>query len=218
MKNNRELEIIQAAYKVFIRYGFARTTMGDLAKEAGLSRPALYLVYPGKAEVFQAVIELLTQSMLDMITSTMETDWPLDRKLIYVLEESIAKLYDQIKANPDAEDLLSPSSPLPGIEHADAKFQAYLADLLKDSVKASGLMATASEIARTLLSAMRGFKAAAIDGKDLRRLIALQVALVCSALGQSVPETHGQRKRSSANTGRSKTAINKLERMHNSVP
>ena len=49
---------------MFFRYGYARTTMADLASAAGLSRPALYLVFPGKAEVFQAVVEWLSEHLL----------------------------------------------------------------------------------------------------------------------------------------------------------
>jgi len=197
MKSDKELQVIQAAYNVFFRYGFARTTMGDLAKEAGLSRPALYLVYPGKAEVFQAVVEWMTDSMLDTIASTLRADWSLERKLAHALEVSIAKGYDEVKAHPDAQDLLSLDSQMPGLEHAYVKLQMCLADLLQDSVKASGLKATADEIARTLMSAMRGFKLVATDSKDLRRLIALQVALVSSALGHAAPGVHSHQKVSS---------------------
>ena len=151
-------------------------------------------MHPGKAEVFRAVLEWLIQSMLDKIAATLKADWPLERKLTHVLEMSIARLYDQVKTHPDAQDLLSLDSRMPGFEDVDVKLQACLADVLEDSVKASGLKATAGEIARTLMSAMRGFKLAATDGKDLRRLIALQVALVSSALGQQVADTQGQRR------------------------
>jgi hypothetical protein len=63
--------------------------------------------------------------------------------------------------------------------------QAYLAELLEGAVRESGLKATAADVARTLASAMRGFKLAAVDGKDLRRLIAMQVALTTAALAPS---------------------------------
>ncbi len=45
-----------AAHEIFIRYGYRRTTMGDLAKASEMSRPALYLLYANKEEVFRAVI------------------------------------------------------------------------------------------------------------------------------------------------------------------
>jgi len=182
MKTDKELKVIQAAHDVFFRYGFARTTMGDLAKEAGLSRPALYLVYPGKAEVFQAVVEWMIDTMLDTIVSTLKPDWSLERRLTHVLETSVCKGYDEVKAHPDAQDLLSLDGQMPGLEHAYEKLHRCLADQLDDTVKASGSTATADEIARTLMSAVRGFKLVAIDGADLRKLIALQVALVSAAL------------------------------------
>jgi len=47
---------LKSAHQIFIRYGYRRTTMGDLAKAAEMSRPALYLLYANKEEVFRAVI------------------------------------------------------------------------------------------------------------------------------------------------------------------
>jgi AcrR family transcriptional regulator len=158
--------------------------MGDLAKAAGMSRPALYLVYPGKEEVFQAVVEWLSDQMLETIRSTLKDDWALERKLMHVLEVSVAQGYDQVKAHPDAQDLLALDSQMPALERAYAKLQANLADLLQAAVEASGLKASAADVARTLMSAMRGFKLVAADGKDLRRLIAMQVALTTAALGK----------------------------------
>jgi hypothetical protein len=75
-------------------------------------------------------------------------------------------------------------SQMPGLDRVYGKLQAYLSALLEDSVKQSGLNATASDLARTLMSAMRGFKLAATDGEDLRRLIAMQVSLTMAGLGQ----------------------------------
>jgi len=44
------------------------------------------------------------------------------------------------------------------------------------------MMFAASEVARVLMSATRGFKIAAADGKELRRLIATQIALMTAGL------------------------------------
>src|SRR3546814_1937855 len=50
-----------AAADQFIRYGFARTTMGDIARAADMSRPALYLLFPGKEELFEAAVTHLNR-------------------------------------------------------------------------------------------------------------------------------------------------------------
>ena len=79
MQSDKERRILEAAYGVFFRYGYARTTMGDLASAAGLSRPALYLVYPGKAEVFAAVVEWFIASTLAAMRASLDDGWPLER-------------------------------------------------------------------------------------------------------------------------------------------
>ena len=182
MRTDRELQVIEAAYCVFFRYGFGRTTMGDLAKAAGMSRPALYLVFPGKEEVFRAVVEWMSDGLLANIESSLKADWSLERKLTHVLELCVAQPYEQVKANPDAQDLLALDSQMPALEKTYDQLHAYLAGLLETAVKESGLAVTTKEVARTLMSAIRGFKLVAADGKDLRRLITTQVHLVTAAL------------------------------------
>ena len=44
----REVKIVDAAFRVFSRYGVKRTTMNDIAEEAGLVRQTLYTVYKNK--------------------------------------------------------------------------------------------------------------------------------------------------------------------------
>ena len=191
MRSERELQVIEAAHKVFFRYGYDRTTMGDLAQAAGLSRPGLYLVFPGKAEVFRAVIAWLTEGLLNSIRQSLKPEWSLERKLMHTFEIAIAQPYETIKANPGAEDLLSLDHEVPAVEASYASLEAYLVDLLQEAVGGSVLKANAEDIARMLMSAMRGFKLVASDGTDLRRLIAMQVAITAAALG-----AHDTRKRS----------------------
>ncbi len=56
MADEKAERILVAAQAVFLRYGFKRTTMGDIAEAAGISRPALYLVFPLKEKIFATVL------------------------------------------------------------------------------------------------------------------------------------------------------------------
>lgn len=56
-KPSREAEILDAAIQVFLRHGFRKTSMDEVARAAGLSRQALYLRFAGKRELFQATVE-----------------------------------------------------------------------------------------------------------------------------------------------------------------
>jgi AcrR family transcriptional regulator len=51
----RKAEILAAAKAVFIRHGFERATMQEIATEAGLSAGAIYRYFPGKESLVTAV-------------------------------------------------------------------------------------------------------------------------------------------------------------------
>ena len=55
-EESRRAHVIAIAFDVVTRYGFKRTTMDDLAKAAGMSRPALYLLYKNKTDIYRACL------------------------------------------------------------------------------------------------------------------------------------------------------------------
>jgi AcrR family transcriptional regulator len=54
----RKEVIRDAATKVFLRKGFRRTTMNDVAKEAKVSKATLYLYYKNKEELLEAMSKI----------------------------------------------------------------------------------------------------------------------------------------------------------------
>ena len=71
---------------------------------------------------------------LGAIRESLKDDWPLEKKLLHSLELAVAQPYDAVKANPDAEDLLSLDHEVPAVEASYDGLQNYLADLLRDAV------------------------------------------------------------------------------------
>jgi len=64
---SKHQRVVERATEVFCRYGFARTTMGDIAERCEISRPALYLLFPDKEAIFTAVVERTDQDKLASI-------------------------------------------------------------------------------------------------------------------------------------------------------
>ena len=58
MRSNdeRQERILDAAAAVFIRLGYDKTTMSDIAEEAGASRRTIYLYFKGKEELFEGLL------------------------------------------------------------------------------------------------------------------------------------------------------------------
>jgi len=58
--------VLDAAERVFCRLGHARTTMGALAAEAGVTRPTIYAYFPSKDDVFAALADRVRQEFLTL--------------------------------------------------------------------------------------------------------------------------------------------------------
>ena len=178
-----------AALNVFKRYGFARTTMGDIAEAAGISRPALYLLFQNKDEIFAAAVQSTNDRLLRGIRDNLASRAGLESQLTFACQAWVGSGYDQVRRYPDAKDLTD--LPLPPVQEAYAAFQHLLAELLAGAVSGTDGDVTADDLARLLAAAMRGFKAEAHDRADLDRLIALEVKAVVSLLACDSRTTDG---------------------------
>ena len=57
VKEKIRIRIVKSARKIFIRHGFRKATMDQIAAAAGMGKSSLYYYYPGKEEIFRAVVE-----------------------------------------------------------------------------------------------------------------------------------------------------------------
>ena len=55
-KGARPSELLTAALELFVERGYAATRLEDVAKRAGVSKGTVYLYFPGKEELFKAVV------------------------------------------------------------------------------------------------------------------------------------------------------------------
>lgn len=63
----KQAEILSAATQAFDLHGYRRTSMDDIARQAGMSRSALYLHYRNKEDIFRHLVErFFAQAIRDM--------------------------------------------------------------------------------------------------------------------------------------------------------
>jgi AcrR family transcriptional regulator len=165
---------------VFLRYGYARTTMGDITQAAGLTRPTLYVTFPDKEQIFTAVVDKMIADKLTEIREGLPRLKALEKKLRFACDAWAADGYELVQAHPDAADMfdLGFKSVCAGYD----KFGALLAELLDAPLKRSSLALSPADVARTIVFAMRGFKDAATSGAEMRELIANHVELTAAAI------------------------------------
>ncbi len=58
---DKKTQILQAALRVVTAYGFRRTSMEDIAQEAGVSRPAIYNEFRNKDDVFLSCMDMVVE-------------------------------------------------------------------------------------------------------------------------------------------------------------
>lgn len=176
----KEERVIEAATGVFLRYGHARTTMRDIAEAAGISRPALYLIFPRKDDIFAAVIGRLSDDTLREFREALPGLPGLEQQLHFCCEKWAMHGYELMQAHPDAKDLFNLA--FVPVQEMYAAFEAFLVEILAGPTSASALESTSEELAHILVFAMRGFRESARDGTHARRMIALQVDVIVAAL------------------------------------
>lgn len=69
----RRAQLLQAAQEVFVEFGYHAAAMDEIAERAGVSKPVLYQHFPGKMELYLALLddanEQITASVLQALQS-----------------------------------------------------------------------------------------------------------------------------------------------------
>lgn len=106
---NRDEEVKQAikdaARRVFAKWGLNKTTMEDIASEAGKGKSTLYYYFKSKEEIFETVaIDELNRISLKACTSIAAIDSPKDKMKAYITStitemKQIIGVYSLIKGD-----------------------------------------------------------------------------------------------------------------------
>jgi AcrR family transcriptional regulator len=67
----RRLQLLRAAQDVFVAQGFHAAAMDDIADRAGVSKPVLYQHFPGKRELYLALLEQQVDELADRVGQAM---------------------------------------------------------------------------------------------------------------------------------------------------
>lgn len=175
MTDAKAARAVAAAADVFLRYGYARTTMGDIAKAAGMSRPSLYLVLPGKESAFAAATAFMARNHLEEIEQALLPIAGIEQKLACACDMLLAGVFELQQQAPDSRDMDDLS--FPAVRTVYQLFVDFFARLLKES--GAELRAPPEEIACAMLYGARGLRDVARTVDEYRAMIRLHVMMLC---------------------------------------
>ena len=176
----KRLHVLTASALVFGANGYSRTTMGDLAKAAGMSRPALYLVFPRKEQLFSTLL----REAADSPGRTLPADGSgrgYEQLTQWLMWACALWTGRNNELSSGQADICSQSE----------KYSEYILieGLLREGIQArlplddSG--APACDVARLIATCMRGLSEIPMGESERRRLLALQVGSIARGAGWS---------------------------------
>lgn len=186
MPDEKTATVVAAAQLAFTKYGFKRVTMQDIADEAGMSRPALYLVFPNKEEIFRAVIRDFSQKAMEEIRAKYAELPTLEEQLTLALEVWTVRGYEWINTTAEAKEMVDCTHGFARdlVEQVYQEFDALILEIIathQADLEKRGIVS--ANFARLFGLAARSCKEHAHNVEDLRGLLQSLVRLSLTNLG-----------------------------------
>jgi len=101
----RRKQILVAARACFVQFGFAKTSLEDIAKRAGLSRPLIYRKFKNKEEILAAAYEDLFEGRYERVTEIVAGRASKRDKLLQIYEVLYLEPWAEMTGSPMAAEL-----------------------------------------------------------------------------------------------------------------
>jgi AcrR family transcriptional regulator len=72
-RNARRAQLLESALEVFVAQGYHAAAMDDIAERAGVSKPVLYQHFPGKLELYLALLDQSCDTIVDACREALES-------------------------------------------------------------------------------------------------------------------------------------------------
>jgi AcrR family transcriptional regulator len=179
MKHNSKRDaVFDAAAAVFAQYGFRRTSMNDIAVAAGISRPALYLLFQNKEDLFRQLANDRQSRAIDEAAAILARDAPIADRIREAILAYERIYYEPVAGSPHGAELtdLNQGAAFDDMVKGRDRLIGHMAQAIEASLETdkgdlpgSGLIA--SEFAQLLMLSISGAKKSATSIEDFRQKI-----------------------------------------------
>ena len=153
-QRSKRLRVLQAATEFFVRFGYQKASMDDIAHAARVSKGGLYLFFPNKVNLLVSALAFEEQRYLKEHLRMTSLHWTPKQKFCWVLEQRInqrensplaAKIYDSYWEI--VEDYSKEQETLVAIVSAKIRLlEVLIEEWLGDSFKAAELSAISASV------------------------------------------------------------------------
>lgn len=182
----RRRQLLDAALGVFLKFGFRKTSMDQVARAASVSRQGLYLHFSRKEELFRAVVQHALEEAFQAAGQRLaDGSLSVRDRLTGAFDEWVGRHVGTLGGG--ASDLGEAAHTLvaPLVRDYSDRFVELLARFMRSSgllvaYKPAGL--TARQLAATLYATARGFKTECATRADFNDAVGKAVRAFCLPL------------------------------------
>lgn len=154
-------QILDTAFRHFIRFGYTKTTMSGIAEELGKQKTALYYYFKNKEDIFTSIVELEAANFLEELKRILKSNEKETKVFRVYLATRVYTMYNVAARYKLLKEELF--TLLPQIEFARTKYHemeiALLAELLNKGMK-NGVVRVldANLTAKVIVNTLKGLE------------------------------------------------------------
>ena len=128
-KSPRREQILAAALRVFLKFGYERVGMSEIAAEAGLSRASLYHYFAGKDEIVLGLMSQINADTLEAASDAASRPAGFEDRLYATLDARLGAMMRLLRDSPHRKELMDETHRITGdaVVTADRRFQEIIA-------------------------------------------------------------------------------------------
>jgi len=133
-RRERRAQLLESALEVFVAQGYHSAAMDDIAERAGVSKPVLYQHFPGKLELYLALLEESCDTVIRSVREALASTHDNKQRV----EATVDAFYAYVAAESGAfrlvfeSDLTSDAAVRAQVDRVTNECAAMVAEVIRD--------------------------------------------------------------------------------------
>lgn len=178
-ETQRRSDALKTAFQLFVRYGYRKTSMHEIATSIGISRQGLYLWFPKKETLFVATLDNIIAGLTECVGKAFANSEQSATERIVDAFDAYTGSFVATGISPMAMDeLLEETAALVGDRFTTFE-QGFISRVAEELAPFAGDAGTAQDLATVLHSASVGLKHQVSSRPEYRDRMAAAVRAIC---------------------------------------
>jgi AcrR family transcriptional regulator len=185
----KRARIMDGALRLALSYGYSRTTMDDIARAAEMSRPALYLLFKNKTEIYREIAKTVMRQSIEGARRAIAKEGTFSERLGGAVDAAVFATFGRFAEPPHGGELLDMKTSLAGdlIENWCRELSDLFADAIRAEAAANGIDLEAEGLcphgmANMLMDGLEGMKTRLPDFEAQKKAACGLVRVIALAL------------------------------------